>query len=258
MAAPALVRRPAGDPHRHVPAPTAGGEVPPAAPAGRAEAAAGARAMAPWLVGMALYALVVGVSGAASGIPGAAAWLTAPTIYSGGAQVALFDLAGSGAAPAVVLASVLAINVRLVAYSGAMARYWADRPRWWRALAAYLLVDPSFAVGLDRYARPGRRAGAHAHYLGAAALLWLVWISATALGALVGPRLPAGLHAEFVIPLFLAGEVARRASTRAAATGSAAAAVVAVGGLLVPLRLGLLVSIVAGLAVALAVAREDR
>lgn len=169
----------------------------------------------------------------------------------------MFDLAGTGAAPAVVVASVLAINVRLVAYSGAMAQHWADRPRWWRALATYLLLDPSSAVGLDRYARPGRRAGAHAHYL-AAALLWLVWIAAMALGALVGPRLPAGLHAEFVIPLFLAGEVARRASSRAAAAGSAAAAAAAVGGLLVPLRLGLVVSIVAGLAVALAVAREDR
>jgi predicted branched-subunit amino acid permease len=227
--------------------------------------------MAPWLAGMGLYALVVGVSGATSGVPGPAAWLTGPTIYSGGAQMAAVDLIDSGAAPAVVLVSVLAINARLIVYSGAMARNWAGRPRWWRALAAYLLVDPSFAVGLDRYgraadgardgggrARADDRDGAHAHYLGGAVALWLVWLCALTAGAIVGPRLPAGLHLEFVIPLFLTGEVVRRAATPASVLGAAASAVVAVAGLAVPLRLGLLVSIVAGLAVALAASREGR
>lgn len=226
--------------------------------------------MAPWLAGMGLYALVVGVSGATSGVPGPAAWLTGPIIYSGGAQVAAVDLIGSGAAPAVVVASVLAINARLIVYSGAMARHWAGRPRWWRALAAYLLVDPSFAVGLDRYGRAadgapdggGDRAGdrdaAHAHYLGGAVALWLVWLCALAAGATLGPRLPAGLHLEFVIPLFLTGEVVRRAATPASVIGAAAAAIVAVAGLAVPLRLGLLVSIAAGLAVALTASREER
>lgn len=231
--------------------------------------------MAPWLAGMGLYALVVGVSGATSGVPGTAAWLTGPTIYSGGAQVAAVDLIGSGAAPAVVVASVLAINARLIVYSGAMARHWAGRPRWWRAVAAYLLVDPSFAVGLDRYGQvaaggdgtsgtggarsggAGARDGAHAHYLGGAVVLWLVWMGALAVGATVGSRLPAGLHLEFVIPLFLTGEVVRRAGTPASVRGSVAAAAVAVGGLAVPLRLGLLVSIVAGLAVALAGSRGE-
>ena len=61
-----------------------------------------------------------------------------------------------------------------------------------------------------------------------------------------------------VIPLFLTGEVVRRAATPASVLGAAAAAVVAVAGLAVPLRLGLLVSIAAGLAVALTASREER
>jgi predicted branched-subunit amino acid permease len=223
----------------------------------RPDLVAGAQAMAPWLVGMALYGLVVGVSAAKADIPTVAGWLTGPLIYSGGAQVAAIDLLDAGATPAVVVATVLAINTRLIIYSAAVADHWRGTSRRWRALAAYLLVDPSFAVGLDRYQRPGDRTGAHAHYLGAAGLLWITWLGALTVGATVGDRLPGGLHLEFVIPLFLVGEVVRRVSTSATRRGCAAAVAVAVLGTAAPLHLGLVMAIATGLAVALTTVPED-
>jgi predicted branched-subunit amino acid permease len=156
----------------------------------RGDLAAGARAMAPWLIGIAPYGLVIGVSSARADVPTLAGWLTGPLIYSGSSQVAAIQLLDAGAAPLVVITSALAINLRLVLYSATMAHHWRDAPRWWQALAAYLLVDPSLAVGVDGYERTGDRHRGHLHYLGGAVLLWAVWLAAIGVGATAGARLP--------------------------------------------------------------------
>src|SRR5918994_1374359 len=140
--------------------------------------AAGARAMVPWLAGVAPFGLVIGVSAAQADIPTLAGWLTGPTIYAGSSQVAAIEMLDAGSAPVVVVITALVINLRLILYSGAIATYWRGTPRWWRALAAYLLVDPSFVVGIDRYQRPGDRDDAHTYYLGGAITLWVTWLLA--------------------------------------------------------------------------------
>lgn len=218
---------------------------------GWADCRAGARAMAPWLLGVVPFGLVIGVSAARADIPLAAGWLTAPLIYGGSAQVAAIELLHHGSAPVVVVIAVLAVNARLILYSASMSRRWNSAPRWWQALAAYLLVDPSFAVGAHAYETARDVRTAHRHYIGGAVVLWLAWLAAVTAGAFGGSRLPAGLHLEIVIPLFLAGEVATRVKTTAtllAVVAAAATAFVASGA---PLHTAPLLAIAAGLAVAL-------
>ena len=171
----------------------------------RRDVAAGARAMVPWLAGLVPFGLVIGVSAAQADIPALAGWLTGPLIYAGSSQVATIGMLDARAAPMVVVASALIINIRLVFYSATMARHWRDTPWWWRLAAAYLMVDPSVAVGLDGYRRLSPRR-AHAHYLGGAALLWVCWLAAIGVGATVGAGWPAWLHLEFVMPLYLVGQ----------------------------------------------------
>lgn len=219
---------------------------------------AGARAMAPWLVGIVPYGLVIGVSAARADIPTAAGWLTAPLIYSGSAQVATIELLDAGAAPLVVVATALVINLRLVLYSATMAQHWQGTPRWWRALAAYLLVDPSVAVGVDGYRHATDRGRGHLHYLGGAALLWVVWLAAIGVGATAGTRLPAALRLDFVIPLFLAGEVAARLDDRATRWAVAVAVAIAVGAVSAPMHAGVMLAIAAGVAAGLHTQRSDR
>jgi predicted branched-subunit amino acid permease len=208
----------------------------------------GVRAMLPWLLGIAPFGLVIGVSAAQADIPTFAGWLTGPAIYAGSAQVATIQMLHAGAAPVVVVATALAINARLVLYSGAMAAHWRGTPRWWRLLAPYLLVEPSFAVSVDRYENSSDRVGAHAHYLGAALLLWVVWLAAIAVGATAGAQLPPGLHLEFVVPLFLVGEVVPRLTTPAMRRVTFTAVAVAVMAHSAPLQLGLVGAIAAGIA----------
>ena len=129
----------------------------------------------------------------------------------------MIDLLDAGAAPVVIVLAALAVNLRLVLYSATMAPHWRGTPIRFQALAAYLLVDPTLAVGVDGYERSTDPDQGHRHYLGGAAALWVAWLTAVAVGATVGTRVPEALHLELVVPLFLAGEVATRVHSRAAA-----------------------------------------
>jgi len=213
--------------------------------ADRRDIAAGARAMLPWLAGIVPFGLVIGVSAAQADVPPLAGWLTGPLIYAGSSQLATIGMLGAGAAPAVVVASALIINIRLIFYSATMARHWRGTPRWWRLVAAYLIVDPSVAVGLDGYQRLGRGRG-HAHYLGGAVVLWVSWLAAIAVGAMVGTSLPAWLHLEFVIPLYLVGQAIAKLAKPAQRRAILVAATVALLALSAPLQLGTALAIAAG------------
>jgi predicted branched-subunit amino acid permease len=215
--------------------------------ANRRDLAAGARAMAPWLVGIVPFGLVIGLSAAQADVPTLAGWLTGPLIYAGSSQVATIQMLDAGAAPIVVVAAALIINIRLILYSATMARYWRGAPWWWRFVAAYLLIDPSLAVGVDGYARLVDRGRAHAHYLGGAVLLWASWLAAIGVGATVGVGLPTWLHLEFVIPLFLVGEAVPKLANPALRRAIFAAATVALLALSAPLHLGIALAIAAGI-----------
>lgn len=224
-----------------------------AAPAARSELFGGARAMLPWLVGVFPYGLVIGVTVGASSVDPTAGLATGATIYSGSSQLAAIDMLAHGAAPIVAIATVLAINARLVFYSGSMAPHWRGTSRSFRVLASYLLVDPSYAVGKAGY-EDGRPR--HLHYLGGGITLWVAWQVAMVTGFLAGARVPESLHLEYAVPLFLVAEVAHSARTSPTRTAAAVGALVAVCGVGLPLRAGPLAGIIAGIAAATAVDRR--
>jgi predicted branched-subunit amino acid permease len=157
----------------------------------------------------------------------------------------------------VVVTAALIINIRLIFYSATMARHWRGTPWWWRLVAAYLLVDPSVAVGLNGYRRlsPGR---AHAHFLGGAVLLWVCWLAAIGVGATVAAGLPAWLHLEFVMPLFLIGETVPKLANPAQRRAIFAAATVALLALSAPLQLGIALAIAAGITAGATTRPDDR
>ena len=208
---------------------------------------AGARAMLPWLAGVAPFGLVIGLSASQTHLPPGAGWLTAPVMFGGSAQIAAIQLLDAGAAPVAVIVTVMVINLRLVLYSAAMAKYWRGTPLWWRLLGGYLLIDPSFAVGIARYAdEPDRRRG-HAHYLGGGVVLWIGWLTAVGVGARAGASVPSGLHLEMLVPLFIIGELVPKLRQKPARWAMVLSSVVALLCLTVPLHLGIAIGIVAGM-----------
>lgn len=227
-----------------------------AAPAARgAEIGAGIRSMLPWLVGVVPFGMVVGMNARTSGVSTAVGLATGSTIYSGSAQLTAIELLDSGADVAVVVVSVLVLNSRLLLYGSSIAPHWRGTSRRFRALAAYLLIDPSFAVGMDGYRR---RPIGHTYYIAAGITLWVAWHAAMFGGAAVGGEVPDWLHLHYAVPLFLLAEVVHVARSVPALATAATAATIAVACTGLPLSAGLLVSIVAGVTIGGVIERRTR
>ena len=215
----------------------------------------GARAMLPWLIGLAPFGMIVGMNAATSSSSVVAGLATGPLIYSGSAQLAAIELADQGAGVAVIVASVLVINARLILFGASIAPHWRGTSRRYRAGAAYLMVEPSYAIGMSGYATPGRHG--HAYYLGAGLTLWVAWHAAMAGGAVFGSDVPFDLPLAQAVPLYLLAELVDVAKGRAAVVAAMTGGTLTVVGQQFPLHAGLLVGVVCAVAVAALVDRRS-
>ncbi len=212
----------------------------------------GARAVAPVLLGVIPFGLVAGATAVDVGLSGLQAVGLSVLVFAGASQLAAIELLGGDAPLAVVVATALVINLRMLMYSASIAPYFQEIATRWRAVLAYLLTDQAYALSVTRFGddRPVRRRW---YYLGAALLLWGVWQVCTVLGVLVGARVPDSLPLGFAVPLtflaLLVPAVTDRASAAAAAVGGTGAVV----GAGLPLNLGLIAGAVVGILAGLAV-----
>ena len=207
----------------------------------------GTQAMLPWLVGVVPFGMVVGMTARTSDTSTALGLATGATIYSGSAQLTAIGLIGDVASIAVVVASVLIINARLVLYSSSIGTHWRSAGPGFRSAAAYLLVDPSYVVGMHRYeADSHENGGPHLHDLAAGVTLWVAWHAGMVAGAMVGGGLPEWLPLEHAVGLFLLAEAIQAVRARPALAAATTAGVVAIAGTSLPLHSGLLVAVVAG------------
>lgn len=209
----------------------------------RPAAALGVAAMLPLTIAYVPFALVIGAAVAEVDDP-VAGWAGSWLIFGGSAHLAaLRGLAGGTAAMAVV-AGVL-VQARLLVYGASMAPRWRAQPRWFRAVGAALLIDPTWALAERQASAEMSLRDQRRFFLGAALTLGTVWSAAIALGAVVGERLPhAGLGlAAPVCLMALVGPRLRERDHRWAAITGSAAALVFTGG---PAGMAMMVAIVCG------------
>ena len=148
------------------------------------------------------FGFVVGLAATESAMPQWVAWLTAPLIFAGAAQLAMITLAGSASLWAVITA-VLVINTRHVMYSAALAPTFRAQPRWMRWVGPFFMVDQTFALAaLQTHRSP---ADFRRYYLTVALTLYAVWNVVVPLGMLVGPIVPDSWRLDFAPPVMFAG-----------------------------------------------------
>jgi 4-azaleucine resistance transporter AzlC len=217
----------------------------------RADFLSGVRVAAPITLGVVPFGMVAGVAAVGVGMSAVQAVAMSVVVFAGASQLAAIELVGRNAPAAVVVLTVVVVNLRLVMYSASIAPYFQRQSAKWKAALSYLLTDQAYAVSLLEFendAETSRRW----YYLGVAVPLWVTWQAATIVGVLLGARLPSGWHLEFAVPLvFLAvlvPAVTDRATGAAAVVGGAAA--VAANGL--PYNLGLIAAAVVGIGAGLA------
>jgi 4-azaleucine resistance transporter AzlC len=160
----------------------------------------GVRAALPLAPSPILFGLSFGLLTETAGMSLAAAIVMSATTFAGAAQFAAVSLLESGGTAAAAIAAAIFLNARYVAISITVASIFPGG-RLRRLLEPQMIVDESWALS-------SRRAGFdRAILVGSGLVFYVLWVSSTALGTVLGDLLEEpqalGLDAAFAA-LFLA------------------------------------------------------
>jgi predicted branched-subunit amino acid permease len=214
---------------------------------------AGAREVAPTLIGTIPFGLVVGVAAIAAGLTPVQGLALSVLAFSGIAQLVAMQLIAVGSPLPITIAAATVVSLRLLMYSASLAPHIAHLDRRWRLLLSYLMTDQSYATTLARYSEPGDRRHRHWHFLGSSATLWITWQVAVVAGVVAGAGVPTNWSLDFVVVLTFVSLLVPVIRTRADLAAALVAAVVALAAAGLPYRLSLIVGSIAGIAVGMAI-----
>ena len=212
----------------------------------------GVRDQVPILFGVAPLGMIFGALAIATGMPPLETQAFSLLIFAGSSQFIAVDLIAEGTRAFIVILTIFIVNLRHMLYSASMAPHFKPLPMRWKLSLSWLLTDEAFAVGSARY-RDGPFENAHWYTFGTGLALWATWQLSTALGIVMGARIPPSWNLAFALPLtflaLLAPTLTDRPSWAAAITGGVLAVVFAGW----PFRLGLFIAAIAGIAAGLIV-----
>ncbi|GLS81037.1 AzlC family ABC transporter permease [Paracoccus marinus] len=209
----------------------------------------------PFLLVLIPFGLLFGVIAQTAGFDVSQTMGFSVLVLAGASQFTAVELLSHDAPVLLVIASALAINLRMAMYSASLVPIIGAARPWERALAAYALTDQSFAMAVQNAERRPQATLAQrlAHFWGAAVVICPPWVVATYVGATVGNVIPADWPLDFAVPITFLSMVAPMLRTWA----HLAAATVAIGVALVlagmPNGTGLLIAGPAGMCAGAAV-----
>lgn len=127
-------------------------------------------------------------------------------VFAGAAQFAMVQLHQAGAAPPIIVATVLFLNLRHLLMATSLRPHLGQLPFARRLAAAFFLTDESFAMATGYVRRGG---ASTVYYLTFAIALFVVWNVATLLGTALGGAIgePRRFGVDFAITATFIGIV---------------------------------------------------
>jgi 4-azaleucine resistance transporter AzlC len=204
----------------------------------------GLRDGAPFLLVIIPFAVLFGVAASAAGWNLTQTLSMSVFVIAGASQFTALQLLGDNAPLTIVILTSLAVNLRLAMYSASLAPLIGAQPFWKRAILAYVLVDQTYGIAMNRAETgpPMTQGERISHFFGASVAICPWWYGATVFGALAGNAIPKGLALDFAVPITF---IAMFAPALRNLPHVAAAFVSVVGALalsFIPYNLGLLVA----------------
>lgn len=207
----------------------------------------GFRVAFPQSIGLIPWALVTGVAMVTAGFTPLQAMGMNVIVFAGVAQLGTLPLIVAGAPLWLIVTTALVLNLRFLIFSAAIARGFRDVGAGTRWLSSYLLIDGVFAACFEKMLTHEDRHWRLGYYLAPSAWAWLLWQIFALTGVLAAPAIPRNWSIEFMATIALIVILLPMTKFRpmlvAAATGGAVA--VLLHGM--PLRLGVIVAIIAGI-----------
>ena len=222
-------------------------------------ARSGAADITPMAVGIVPFGMALGAMNGASSIDPLAGMLSAPLILAGAAQLATLQMLEAGSHPAVIIASALLINLRILLYSASLAPWFSGARLRLRLLLATAVIDQTHFVAIPRFEQGDLdRRGRVAYYGGAGVCIVAAWLGSQTVAVVLGAELPDSMRLDMAAPLALIGLLAKSVATRPAAVASVAGIAVASVGAGLPYQSATLVAISVGIAAAVALESRTR
>lgn len=149
----------------------------------------GLAAMAPALLGLVPFALVLGAEAARKGLSPLEVLLLCGMNFAGGSEFVAVELWNHPIPFLLIVGMTLLVNSRHILMGAALAPHLRHLPKRKALVALFFMADEVWAFGIHDARRRGGL-GAEINlpfYAGLSAALYLSWISMTVLGSLLGP-----------------------------------------------------------------------
>ena len=219
----------------------------------------GAREMAVVTPGMAAWGLMTGVAMVKSGMSVVEAVLMAIVVFAGSSQLAAMPLIATGAPAWVILATAFCVNLRFVVFSAHLREYVAHQGFWRRLFSGYQMADIGYALFVGRFpaaaSDPVGREARDAYWLGSGITAWSAWFASGMAGIALGNLIPVEWGLPFAGVLALLGILYSLTTSRLRLVSATVAGVIAVLAFALPLKLNILVAIVASVIVCMLLER---
>ncbi|MDJ0821190.1 MAG: AzlC family ABC transporter permease [Paracoccaceae bacterium] len=203
----------------------------------------------PFLLVVVPFALLFGVLATEAGLSVFETLSFSVVVIAGAAQFTALQLMQDNAPTIVVLASALAVNMRMAMYSASITPYLGALPIWKRAITAYFLVDQTYAASIIDYEKHPDQpiTDKWAYFMGVMTPICPPWYVATVAGAVLGETIPSELGLDFALPIAFIAMIAPALRTRAHVAAALTAIVLALGFAWLPYNLGLIVGAIGGM-----------
>jgi len=210
--------------------------------------------MMPLALAISVWGLVTGVAMVNGGMTVPGALIVTFFVFAGSAQLATLPLLAVGAPLPVVWVTALLVNLRFVIFAAASRSYFVKLPWQQRLLAGYLNGDLGFALFSRKFGDATERGTPEqfGYFYGGATVNWVAWQLSSYVGIIIGGLFPTEWGFELAAALALVAVLIPMANKFPAVVGILVTGVLAVYTASMPMRLGLVVSVLIGGSVAVA------
>ena len=209
-------------------------------------------------IGIAAWGLVTGVAMVKSGLSVPLSIFMSLLIYAGSAQLAVLPLLVAGAPLWVIWLTAICVNLRFVIFSQMWRSYFHEFPRNKRLLLGYFSGDVIFVGFMKRFPDAKPAPGQVAYFSGAASTNWLMWQVPSIAGMLLANAIPLSWGLGFAGVLALLGILLSMINDRFTVLATAVAGTAAIAAFALPLKMNILVAVVAAVAAGLMFESADR
>lgn len=207
----------------------------------------GLRAFMPLSVGLVPWAIVTGLAMRSAGLSIPEALSMQVLVFAGTAQLGVLPLLFAGAPMWLILLTTLALNLRMLIFSAAMAPGFRGLSAAKRSFGSYLLVDGVFAVCTDRMVKHEDPHWRWGFYIAPSIYSWVMWQCCGLIGIISAGSIPPDWSLEFMVTIALMVMLVPMSTSRPVLIAALASGLGAVLLHDLPLRLGMICGIVIGM-----------